>query len=580
MQVTAVQFVLLVLLSGVRSVDNASTECFSGMHALMCWLAGAILGDPATGLVVGGTIQLMSMGALAFGGASAPDYGMAGLVATTSTILAGTDDISVGLAVGIIVAMLYVQLDVMFKLYNSWVYGVIHKHAEAREYKKMLRSCFLSHLWLFLQGALPMAIVLIFGSTVIEAINSFMPAWFTEGLSIAAGILPVTGFAVLLTFMPVNRFFTFLIAGYVLAAYAGLSILPIALLGAVIAIEYFWAKAGSLGMDTADAQGADAAAEGAARAEGGAPGEVEGAATGGKSAKRARRGFFKPSDFKDFDEASLPQRLPDGSYAPVLTEDDLRICSHRMWLMDTVSFSYATQNAPTCMYASYYALRKIYGADEDGFHTAILNQLDCVFNTTPPVGGLLLGAGLAIEDTGHLDALEAENNLKVGLMGPLAGVGDVIVWVLPLTILGSIAGYMALEGNPVGILLWLAVWLAFLVWRLQNYVQGYKMGVSIITTMADKINVLTEAAAILGLMVVGSLIYSSVSITTPLAFTYGAVTLSLQEGVLDQIFPNLLAVLCALGVYKLIKKGVKLNHLIIAIIVISCVCAALGILAA
>ena len=45
------------------------------------------------------------------------------------------------------------------------------------------------------------------------------------------------------------------------------------------------------------------------------------------------------------------------------------------------------------MFASYYALRKIYGNDEDAFNTAILNQLDCVFNATPPVSGLLLGAG-------------------------------------------------------------------------------------------------------------------------------------------------------------------------------------------
>ena len=53
---------------------------------------------------------------------------------------------------------------------------------------------------------------------------------------------PVTGFAILLTFMPVKKFYAFLIAGYVLAAYLNLSVLPIALLGAVVAIEYFRLK--------------------------------------------------------------------------------------------------------------------------------------------------------------------------------------------------------------------------------------------------------------------------------------------------------------------------------------------------
>ena len=83
---------------------------------------------------------------------------MAGLVATVLACLAGTNDISVGLAVGVAVAMLYVQLDVLFKIYNSWVFKVIRSHAAKREYDKMLHSFFLSHVYLFLQGALPMMV--------------------------------------------------------------------------------------------------------------------------------------------------------------------------------------------------------------------------------------------------------------------------------------------------------------------------------------------------------------------------------------------------------------------------------------
>lgn len=242
MTINALQFILIVLLSGFRAADMYSTQLFPFQHALMCWVAGIILGDPNTGLVVGGTIQLMSMGAAGLGGSSAPDYGMAGLVATVLACLAGTNDISVGLAVGVAVAMLYVQLDVLFKIYNSWVFKVVRGHAVKREYDKMLRSVFLSHVYLFLQGALPMALVLAFGQSAIDAVLAFMPAWFTGGLTIAAGILPVTGFAMLLTFMPVKKFYAFLIVGYVLSAYLGLTVLPIALLGGAIAIEYFRLK--------------------------------------------------------------------------------------------------------------------------------------------------------------------------------------------------------------------------------------------------------------------------------------------------------------------------------------------------
>ena len=220
MTVNMLQALLIILLSGIRALDYYSTQTFPLMHVLYCWLAGIILGDPYTGLVVGGTIQLMSMGAVGLGGSSAPDYGMAGLVATVIAITTGNGDVSIGLTVGVAVAMLYVQLDVLFKIYNSWVFRVMRSYAEKREYDKMLRSFFLSHLYLFLQGAL-------------------MPEWFTKGLNVAAGILPCTGFAVLLTFMPLKKFWAFVVAGFVCAAWLHLPILPIALIGMIIAVCYF-----------------------------------------------------------------------------------------------------------------------------------------------------------------------------------------------------------------------------------------------------------------------------------------------------------------------------------------------------
>lgn len=239
MQISAIQAILIIILAGIRAADQYSTQLFPFMHAFMCWLVGIILGDPTTGLVVGGTIQLMSMGAAGLGGSSAPDYGMAGMTATVLAISTGSGDISVGLTVGVAVAMLYVQLDVIFKIYNSWVFRVVRGFAVKRDYNNMLRAFFLSHIYLFLQGALPMAIVLFFGQSAVEAILAVMPAWFTAGLNVAAGILPATGFAMLLTFMPLNKFWYYAVAGFVLAAYFGQGVLPIALIGMVIAVGYF-----------------------------------------------------------------------------------------------------------------------------------------------------------------------------------------------------------------------------------------------------------------------------------------------------------------------------------------------------
>lgn len=269
--------------------------------------------------------------------------------------------------------------------------------------------------------------------------------------------------------------------------------------------------------------------------------------------------------------------LPDGSFEPVLTDKDLEKCGRR-WKMAVHGFNYETQLAPSLIFAEADALRKIYADDEEGYKRSLENA-GRYFNVTPPVGGLLLGASLAIEDKWHNQGLDAVQDLKVGLMGSLSGIGDSILWTLVPTIMGSIAAYMAQDGNPVGVFLWLAVGLCIFWWSLNNWKTGYKFGTAIITTLADKIPVFTEAMSILGLTVVGALIPSVVKIKMGLTFTMGDVTLGLQEGILDKIMIGILPCLATWLVYTLIKKKVNLIAIIVGIIVVCMFCSAFGILA-
>ena len=271
------------------------------------------------------------------------------------------------------------------------------------------------------------------------------------------------------------------------------------------------------------------------------------------------------------------EQLPDGSYTPVLTDKDLEKCGRR-WKMAVNGFNYETQLAPSVIFAEADALKKIYGDDEEGYKKSLENA-GRYFNATPPVSGLLLGAGLAIEDKWHNQGLDAVNDLKVGLMGSLSGIGDSILWTLIPTIMGSIAAYMAQDGNPVGMFLWLAVGLVIFWWSLNNWKTGYKYGTSIITGLADKIPVFTEAMSILGLTVVGALIPTVVKLKLGLTFSMGEVSFGIQEGVLDKIMIGLLPCLATFIVYTLIKKKVNLIAIIVGIIAVCMVCSAFGILA-
>ena len=170
-------------------------------------------------------------------------------------------------------------------------------------------------------------------------------------------------------------------------------------------------------------------------------------------------------------------------------------------------------------------------------------------------------------------------NFKPGMMGPLAGIGDTLIWVLYPTIMGSIAAYMGLEGNPTGALIWMLLNVIFF-FRIKLFHLGYDSGLKLITTLGDKLSVFTEAASIMGLTVIGALIPSVVKMSLGLVFKSGKVKLAIQTGVLDKIMPALLPVALTFIVYKLLaSKKLTVIQVIFLIIVLALVCSFFGILA-
>ena len=219
--------------------------------------------------------------------------------------------------------------------------------------------------------------------------------------------------------------------------------------------------------------------------------------------------------------------------APVLTKKDCVKGAIRWSLMAVTTFNYDTQLAPAVVFGIGPLLRKIYKDDDE--YVEALNNHYKYFNTMPWLANIVLGATLALEDKEGITSLDAVQNIKVSLMGPLAGIGDTLFWTLLPTIMGSIAGYMALEGNPIGVILWLTV--------------------------------------------VGALSATVVTAKTPLAFQMGEVNLAVAD-LLDKIMPSMISVATVLVLYKLLgKKGMKITTLILIVIIFSMICSALGILA-
>ena len=227
----AIGFVIAAaVIAGLQYLDNYGPQIITDNYMFYAVLVGAVMGDPKTALIVGASIQLMSLGVAAIGGSSVPNYGMAAVVATALTIHTG-QDMSVGIAVGIAAGALGVQMDVIAKILNGFVVRKAQKYCMENKFKKMERILYLGPVLFFLSAALPTLIILAFGENVTDFIVNSMPKWFTGGLTIACGML--------LTYMPTKKYIGFVAIGFVLVAYMNLSVLPVAIVGAAVAYEYY-----------------------------------------------------------------------------------------------------------------------------------------------------------------------------------------------------------------------------------------------------------------------------------------------------------------------------------------------------
>ena len=269
--------------------------------------------------------------------------------------------------------------------------------------------------------------------------------------------------------------------------------------------------------------------------------------------------------------------LNDGTQRYQVTKKDLKKTADRYNFMACNIFNYESQMGPAVAWAMTPVLRKIYKKDEE-YKEALNNHFN-YFNSTTVMSSMILGATLAIEEKDGIEAKETVQSLKTSLMGPFAGVGDTLVWVLWPTIMGSISGYMAQQGNPLGAIIWFIANIIFWFVKRKMFEVGYTSGTKLITNLGKSLTTFTEAASIRGLSVVGALIASSVKMTTALNFKVGEVSLALQTDILDRIMPSLLPVLLTALVYKLLgNKKWTATKLILLIIVIALVCSFFGIL--
>lgn len=201
-------------------------------------ILGFILGDMKTALFIGGTLELMALGVTSIAGSSVPEYSTAAIIAIVIASQTG-QSMEAGLALGLPVAMLGVQFDVVAKIINGFIVRKSQIYANAGQFARMKRILLLGPVIMGLTAAIPVLLAITLGATAIKEVLTVMPAWFSNGLTIAGRVLPAVGIALLLNYMPVKRYFQYLLAGFFFVAWLNVPILGVTVVGLIAAIHYY-----------------------------------------------------------------------------------------------------------------------------------------------------------------------------------------------------------------------------------------------------------------------------------------------------------------------------------------------------
>ena len=270
-----------------------------------------------------------------------------------------------------------------------------------------------------------------------------------------------------------------------------------------------------------------------------------------------------------------------------LTNADIRsIYTRSTFLLGSFNFE-RMQSMGFCV-SMIPVIKRFYSSKED--QAAALKRHLEFFNTQPWVGSAVMGVTAAMEQeraNGSKDIDDAAiSGVKVGLMGPLAGVGDPIFWGTLRPVFAALGAGLAITGSLLGpLLFFILINLSRSLTRWYGFKYGYEKGTEIVSDMGGgRLQKLTQGASILGLFVMGSLVSKWTSINIPFELSryknaLGEEVVTTVQSVLNDLLPGLAALLLTFFCMYLLRRKINAMYIIFALFGVGIVGYHFGILA-
>lgn len=269
---------------------------------------------------------------------------------------------------------------------------------------------------------------------------------------------------------------------------------------------------------------------------------------------------------------------------PLLSKKDVQKAWASYLLAAEPASNYERLTALGFSFSLADSLEKLYSDNVEEYKKALQRHL-LLYNSEAIFGSTIIGLTLALEeerakmmqagaDENELNSsAEMISNLKIGLMGPLAGIGDTLNHTMISPLILSLFIPLAAEGSWLGGAGALLVWTAYMTGL--SYVlamKGYTIGRDSVIQLlqSGRMGKIIQIASILGLFMMGALSSTYVKLTTTLSWTNAVGEKQLLQTYIDSFLPQLLPLLAVGAIYLYFKKkGPRFLPVIIIVLILA-----------
>jgi PTS system mannose-specific IIC component len=234
MEISFMQILTITLYSFISAIDGLTFQAGLSNAIFAGAFTGLVMGNVKLGLAIGATLQLMGLGVASYGGASVPNYKAAAMLGTAFAAITGQSiEFAIGIAVP--VGILLTHVGTLVRFVNVYFQHKSEKYAETGNTAGITKANIASSITWGFGDAIPVFLGLYFGSEVVGFITEKIPGWLITGLGVSGKILPAMGIAILMRYLPIKKYYPFMILGFAIAAFMGVNLVGVAIVGFSIA---------------------------------------------------------------------------------------------------------------------------------------------------------------------------------------------------------------------------------------------------------------------------------------------------------------------------------------------------------